>query len=91
MTCDEIQKNAPSLGILEGAISTQKLQLALLQQEYAPSHPVFSNTSTPKIPNAEFAGGTSDFGSDKVTIGDGASVSAPRGVLELGLMRALMV
>jgi hypothetical protein len=77
MTCEEIQSNAPSLEILEGAISMQKLQLALLQQEYAPSHPLFSNSPTPKTPNAEFVGGASDFGSDKVTIGDGASVTPP--------------
>jgi hypothetical protein len=83
MTCDEIQRNAPSLEILEGAISMQKLQLALLQQEYAPNHPLFSNNSAPKTPNAEFTGGVSDFGSDKVTIGDGASVTSPLQSLDL--------
>jgi hypothetical protein len=80
MTCEEIQHNAPSLEILEEAISMQKLKLALLQQEYAPTHPLFSNNPSSKAPTAEFAGlnvATSDFGSDKVTIGDGASVGSP--------------
>lgn len=80
MTCEEIQRNAPSLGILEEAISMQKLQLALLQQEYAPTHPLFSNNPSSRPPTAEFAGvnaAKSDFGSDKVTIGDGASVPPP--------------
>jgi len=74
MTCEEIQKNAPHLEILEEAISMQKLQLALLQQEYAPNHPLISNYPSSRQQAGEFAGATSDFGSDRVTIGDGASV-----------------
>ena len=74
MTCEEIQNNAPRLEILEEAISMQKLQLALLQQEYAPNHPLISNYPSSRPHTGEFAGATSDFGSDRVTIGDGASV-----------------
>ena len=74
MTCEEIQNNAPRLEILEEAISMQKLHLALLQQEYAPNHPLISNHPSSRAQTGEFAGATSDFGSDRVTIGDGASV-----------------
>jgi hypothetical protein len=56
------------------------IQLALLQQQYAPNHPLFSKNPTSTTPTMELAGlnvGSSEFGSDKVTIGDATSVRLP--------------
>lgn len=80
MTTEEIIRNAPTLDILDSAISMRSIQLALLQQEYAPNHPVFSKNPITTTPTLELAGlnvGSSEFGSDKVTIGDAASVLDP--------------
>ena len=77
MTAGELLKNAPPLDILDSAISIRTLQLALLQQQYAPNHPLFSKNPVIITPIAELAGmnvGGSEFGSDKVTLGDGTSV-----------------
>ena len=77
MTASEILKNAPSLDVLDAAISMKTLQLALLQQQYAPNHLLFmkiphrneqARESVGKFPN------NLDFESDKVTIGDAVSV-----------------
>ena len=77
MTPDELLAKAPTLDVLDSAISVRKLQLALLQQQYAPNHPLFSKspvTSTPTAESADLNVGGSEFGSDKVTIGDATSV-----------------
>lgn len=77
MTTEEVLIDAPTLDILDSAISMRTLQLALLQQQYAPTHPLFSSNKT-TTPTLELAGlnvGDSEFGSDKVTVGDATSVS----------------
>jgi hypothetical protein len=74
----EVLQNAPSLEVLEPGISMRTLQLALLQQQYAPSHAIFSKSSLNTTPTAELAElnmGGSEFGSDKVTVGDATSVT----------------
>ena len=79
MTTLEILQNAPRLEALDSAISIRTLQLALLQQQYDPNHPLFSKNPMTTTPTAEFDGlnaGNSEFGSDKVTIGDATSVTA---------------
>lgn len=73
----EVLRDAPSLEILESTMSMRTLQLALLQQQYAPNHALFSKSSLNTTPIAELAElnmGGSDFGSDKVTVGDATSV-----------------
>jgi hypothetical protein len=75
MTTEEVLANAPSLEVLDSAISMRTLQLALLQQQYAPTHPLFSKTTTPIIELAGLKVGSSEFGSDKVTVGDATSVA----------------
>lgn len=53
------------------------IQLALLQQQYPPNHPPVSKNqviTTPTIELASLNVGSSEFGSDKVTIGDATSV-----------------
>jgi len=78
MTPHELLENTPSLDSLDAAISIQALQFALLQQQYAPTHPVFSKIpliAAPAVELAEPNVGTSDFGSDKVTVGDATSVT----------------
>jgi hypothetical protein len=78
MTAEEIIRNAPPLDILDSAISIRTLQFALLQQQYAPNHPLFSKNPPTITPTVELAGlnvGGSDFGSDKVTLGDATSVT----------------
>lgn len=80
MTTEEVLAKAPTLEALDSAISVRTLQLALLQQQYAPSHPLFSKSAMTTTPTAELAGlnvGGSDFGSDKVTVGDATSVVFP--------------
>lgn len=80
MTTEEILRNAPTLDILDAAISMRTIQLALLQQQYAPNHPLFSKNPITTTPTIELEGlnvGSSDFGSDKVTIGDATSVCPP--------------
>lgn len=74
MTIEEVFTNAPSLEILDSAISLRTLQLALLQQQYAPTHPLFSKTTAPTIELEGLNMENSEFGSDKVTIGDATSV-----------------
>lgn len=77
MTAGELLKNAPPLDILDSAISIRTLQLALLQQQYAPNHPLFSKNPVIVTPTAELAGmnvAGSEYGSDKVTLGDATSV-----------------
>ena len=74
MNPEQVLKNIPPLHVLESAISIRTLQLALLQQQYEPNHPLLlkkygSPTETTVQPSA-----TNDFDSDKVTIGDGISV-----------------
>jgi len=80
MTAEEVLAKAPTLEVLDSAISVRTLQLALLQQQYAPSHPLFSKSPITTTPTIELAGlnvGGSEFGSDKVTIGDATSVFSP--------------
>jgi hypothetical protein len=80
MTAEEVLAKAPTLEVLDSLISVRTLQLALLQQQYAPNHPLFSKSPVTTTPTAEFAGlnvGSSEFGSDKVTVGDATSVVSP--------------
>jgi hypothetical protein len=76
MTPGELLASPPSLEALDASISIRTLQLALLQQQYAPTHPLFSKNPLIITPTAELAGlnVSSDFGSDKVTLGDATSV-----------------
>jgi hypothetical protein len=77
MTVEEVLAKAPTLEMLDSAISVRTLQLALLQQQYAPNHPLFSKSPITTTPIIELAGlnvGGSEFGSDKVTVGDATSV-----------------
>ena len=92
MTAAELLKNAPPLDILDSAISIRTLQLALLQQQYAPNHPLFSKNPVIITPVAELAGmnvGGSEFGSDKVTLGDGTSVCFSGSMLMIDTRRIL--
>ena len=77
MTASQCLTKPPSIERLDGSISIQALQLALLQQEYAPTHPVFSTNpmkSAPIVELAELNAGDQDISSDKVTVGDATSV-----------------
>ena len=78
MTAAECLRNGPSIEILENSISISALQFALLQQEYAPNHPVFSKSPMTSAPTAELAElnvGDQEIASDKVTLGDATSVN----------------
>lgn len=81
MTAAQVLENAPDIKALDSAISIRALQLALLQQQYAPNDPLLAGRPLTAAPTAELAGlgglnvGGSDFGSDKVTVGDATSVS----------------
>jgi hypothetical protein len=78
MTAAQILENAPDVKTLDAAISIRALQLALLQQQYAPNDPLLASNRLIATPTAELADlnvGDSDFGSDKVTLGDATSVS----------------
>jgi len=80
MTASEVLESAPDIKTLDSSISIRSLQLALLQQQYAPTDPLLANNPLIGTPTAELAGlnvSGSDFGSDKVTIGDATSVSLP--------------
>lgn len=80
MTAAQVLENAPDIKSLDSAISIRALQLALLQQQYAPTDPLLASNPLIATPTAELAGlnvGGSDFGSDKVTLGDATSVSQP--------------
>lgn len=74
MTTEHVLANAPTLDILDSAISIRTLQLALLQQQYAPTHPLFSKATTATTELVGLNVGGSEFGSDKVTVGDAISV-----------------
>ena len=79
MTAEEVLRKAPTLEGLDSTISVRGLQLALLQQQYAPNHPLFSKSPLTNTSTGELAGvnlGESEFGSDKVTVGDATSVSS---------------
>ena len=81
MTAAQVLENAPDIKALDSAISIRALQLALLQQQYAPNDPLLAGRPLTETPTADLSGleglnvGVSDFGSDKVTIGDATSVS----------------
>jgi len=79
LTADAVLQRAPSVQDLEKGINIRTLQLALLQQQYAPNHPLISNNPTTLTPTAELArlNVGSEINSDKVTLGDATSVSAP--------------
>ena len=80
MTTSEVLESAPDIKTLDASISIRSLQLALLQQQYAPTDPLLANNPLIGTPTAELAGlnvSGSDFGSDKVTLGDATSVSLP--------------
>jgi len=71
--------------VLEQGISMNTLQIALLQQQYAPNHPLFSKNPNVHPSTIELRGmeiGASDFGSDKVTVGDDATVLPSSYVIE---------
>jgi hypothetical protein len=80
MTASQVLENAPDIKTLDSSISIRSLQLALLQQQYAPTDPLLANNPLIATPTAELAGlnvSGSDFDSDKVTLGDATSVSVP--------------
>jgi|SRR5579862_9343064 len=72
MTTAQILERPPDRQALEDAIPMRNLQIALLNQQYAPTDPLFAKhpilNTTGDIPP------DSDFGSDKVTLGDATSV-----------------
>ena len=77
MTAAQVLDDMPDIKVLDSAISIRALQLALLQQQYAPNDPLVAGNPLIATPTAELAGlnvGGSDFGSDKVTLGDATSV-----------------
>jgi hypothetical protein len=77
MTVAEMLASSPSFDVLDSAISMQTLQLALLEQQYVPNHPLFSKSAITATPAADLTGLNvegSEFGSDKVTVGDTTSV-----------------
>ena len=77
MTAAKVLDDVPDIKVLDSAISIRALQLALLQQQYAPNDPLVAGNRLIATPTAELAGlnvGGSDFGSDKVTLGDATSV-----------------
>jgi len=81
MTAAQVLENAPDIKALDSAISIRALQLALLQQQYAPNDPLLAGRPLTETPMADLSGleglnvGGSDFGSDKMTVGDATSVS----------------
>jgi hypothetical protein len=73
----DIFRSLPSVEALDQVISMSTLQTALLQQQYAPNHPLFSKNPLVHPSTLELRGsevGTSDFGSDRVTVGDDGTV-----------------
>jgi hypothetical protein len=90
MTPGQLLQSPPALEELDASISIRTLQLALLQQQYAPNHHLFSKNPLMMTPTAELAGlnVSSDFGSDKVTLGDATSVCSP-GALMVDSRRSL--
>jgi hypothetical protein len=71
MTSEEVLNGSPSFEVLDQSIPMRNLQIALLNQQYAPTDPLFAKN--PVLALGEQ--GSSDFGSDKVTVGDATSVS----------------
>jgi hypothetical protein len=72
MTGAKAMECVPSREVLTGTISLGKLQLALLEQQYAPSDPILA-----KIPQISSSGTEDDIRSDQVTVGDATSVAFP--------------
>ena len=73
MTVPQVLKNVPPLQVLEQAISIRTLQLALLQQQYAPNDPLLVKTYSSPTETTTQPSGNRDFDSDKVTVGDATS------------------
>lgn len=77
MTTAQVLSNAPTLEILDHSIPMRNLQIALLNQQYAPTDPLFAKNPIVafQAPDLRVQGGSEgDFGSDKVTLGDATSV-----------------
>jgi hypothetical protein len=77
MNPEQVLKNIPPLHLLESSISIRTLQLALLQQQYEPNHPLLLNKYTSSTETAAQPSAMNDFDSDKVTLGDATSVPPP--------------
>jgi hypothetical protein len=70
MTGAKAMECVPSREVLTSTISLGKLQLALLEQQYAPTDPII-----PNIPQISSSGTEDDIRSDQVTVGDATSVA----------------
>jgi len=72
MTTADVLNRPPSTEVLDQNIPMRNLQIALLNQQYAPTDPLFAKNPILAIGEQTVE---SDFGSDKVTIGDATSVN----------------